>query len=75
MPEPLYEDPVVAEIHAIRAPMLAECDGDYERFMEQVRKRQMASGRKIIPAPPTTAPATKPSNAFPETPVRTVSGQ
>lgn len=35
--------------------MLAECGGDYEKFMEQVRERQRASGRKVIPAPPATA--------------------
>lgn len=56
-----YEDPVVAEIHAIRAQMLAECGGDYEKFMEGVRERQRASGRKVIPAPPATSGTTKQS--------------
>jgi hypothetical protein len=52
MTEPLYEDPVVAEIHTIRAQMLAECGGDHHKLMEQVRERERASGRKVIPAPP-----------------------
>lgn len=52
MSEPLYNDPVVAEIHAIRTKMLAECGGDHRRLMEQVRQRQEASGRTIIKAPP-----------------------
>lgn len=55
MSEPLYEDPVVAEIRAIRAQMLAECGGDFQKLMEQVREheeRERASGRKVIPPPP-----------------------
>jgi len=51
MSKPLYEDPVVAEIHAIRAQMLADCDGDHQKLMEQVRERQRASSRKIIASP------------------------
>jgi len=51
MPKPLYEDPVVAEIHAIRAKMLADCDGDHQKLMQQVRERQRASPRKIIAVP------------------------
>ena len=53
-----FEDPVIAEIHAVRAQMLAECGEDYQKFMERLRERQRASGRKVIPAPPAT-PGTK----------------
>ena len=63
MSEPLYEDPVVAEIHAIRAQMLAECGGDYHQLMEQVDERERTSGRKVIPAPPATQPQVKQSTA------------
>ena len=59
MPEPLYDDPVVAEVHAIRARMLAECGGDHRKLMERVRERQKVSGRKVIPAPPATVHKTK----------------
>ena len=52
MSEPLYDDPVVAEIHAIRAKMLADCGGDHRKLMEQVRARERASDRQVIPAPP-----------------------
>ena len=52
MPEPLYEDPVVSEIHAIRAKMLAECGGDHHKLMEEVRQHQKMSDRAIIMAPP-----------------------
>jgi hypothetical protein len=67
MTEPLYEDPVVAEIHAIRAQMLAECGGDYHKLMEQVDEREKVSGRKVIfpPPPPrgTTGPTADPAGA------------
>ena len=52
MSKPLYDDPVVAEIHAIRAKMLADCGGDHRRLMEKVRARERASDRQVIEAPP-----------------------
>ena len=52
MTKPLYNDPVVAEIHAIRAVMLADCGGDHRKLMEQVRAREKASDRQVIAAPP-----------------------
>ena len=61
MPKPPYEDPVVAEIHAIREQMLADCDGDHQKLMQQVRERQKSSRRKIIPAPSPT-PSTEQSD-------------
>ena len=75
MTKPIYEDPVVAEIHAIRAQMLAECGGDYEKFLEGVRERQRASGRKVIPAPPATGPGMKQPTAVPRSSVRTIAEQ
>ena len=51
MTEPLYDDPVVAEIHAIREKMLADCGGDLRLLMERVRQRQRASGRRVRPLP------------------------
>ncbi|MGO8751364.1 MAG: hypothetical protein ACLQNE_35910 [Thermoguttaceae bacterium] len=56
MTKPLYEDPVVADIHAIRAQMLAECGGDHHKLMEQVDEREKASGRKVIFPPPPVIP-------------------
>lgn len=46
----LYEDPIVAEIHAIRAEMLRDCDGDHEKLMQKVRERQESSDRMIVSA-------------------------
>jgi hypothetical protein len=52
MSKPLYDDPVVAEIHAIRAKMLADCGGDHSRLMQQIRAHEAASDRQVIAAPP-----------------------
>ncbi len=65
MSKPIYEDPVVAEIHAIRAQMLAECGGDHRKLMEQVIEHQRASGRKVIPAPPSKATGSTPPAVVP----------
>lgn len=51
--KPLYEDPVVAEIHAVRQKLLAECDGDIRKLSLHARDRMRAFGRSVRPAPPT----------------------
>jgi hypothetical protein len=51
MPEPIFEDPVVAEIHAIRAQLLANCGGDMEQLMQQSAQRQRESAHPIITKP------------------------
>jgi hypothetical protein len=43
--------------------MLAECGGDHHKLMEQVDEHEMASGRKVIPAPPATPPGPKQATA------------
>jgi hypothetical protein len=65
MSKPLYDDPVVAEIHAIRAKMLADCDGDHRRLMEQIRAHEAASDRQVIapPPPPVEARSTEQRDA------------
>ena len=44
----MWTDPVVDEIHRIRAEMLAAAKGDVALLMAQVRARQEAGGRKIV---------------------------
>ncbi len=46
-----FIDPVVADIHAVRAEMLANAGGDIERLMQQVVKRQRKSKHQIITQP------------------------
>jgi hypothetical protein len=75
MSKPLYEDPVVAEIHAIRAQMLAECGGDHHKLMEQVDEHERTSGRKIIPVPPVTPARTTDPTPVPGSAVHPVAGQ
>jgi hypothetical protein len=75
MSEPLYEDPVVAEIHAIRAEMLAECGGDHHKLMEQVDEHEKASGRKVIPAPPPAPAGAKRPTAAAGSEAPTTAGQ
>jgi hypothetical protein len=46
-----FIDPVVAEIHAVRAAMLELVGGDIATLMRQVADRQEQSGREIIRTP------------------------
>ncbi len=46
-----FDDPVVAEIHAIRAAMLAECNGSVVELMKRVAVRQQNSEHPIIAEP------------------------
>ncbi len=46
-----YVDPVVEEIHAIRAAMLKDAGGDVHALMLEVAKRQEKSQRRIIREP------------------------
>ena len=46
-----YDDPVVAEIHAIRAAMLQAAEGDIQLLMQQVAERQRRSKHRIITQP------------------------
>ena len=51
MPEPLYDDPVVAEIHATRAAMIESAGGNIDVLMQQVAEHQQRSNRQIIREP------------------------
>jgi hypothetical protein len=51
-----FEDPIVAEIHAIRSQLLAESGGDLQVLIERIRARQQQAGRRVRPAPPQIPP-------------------
>lgn len=51
MTKPIYDDPVVAEIHAIRKALLDQCGGDIDKFRNRTRSHQAASGRRIVTSP------------------------
>ncbi len=48
MNRPLYADPVVEEIHKIRARLLEDCGGDIAEFRRRLRERQAKSGRTVV---------------------------
>ncbi len=40
-------NPILEEIYAARDQLLADCDGDVHAYVEEARKRALASGRPI----------------------------
>lgn len=40
-------NPILEELHATRAKLLTEVDGDVHRYIDESRKRALASGRAI----------------------------
>lgn len=41
-------NPILEEIYAIREKLLADCDDDMHRYVEEARQRALASGRPIV---------------------------
>ena len=51
------DDPIVAEVRAIRDKLAAECGYDVEEIFRRIRKRQAESGLEYVsPPPPRAAP-------------------
>ena len=61
MIKPIYDDPIVAEIHAIRHSLLDDCKGDMDEYRRRARERQARSGRRVITTP--LRKRTEPSDA------------
>ena len=51
-PNKHWEDPIVAELHAVRERMMAEYNHDFRAFMADMMRRQALSGRKLVKAQP-----------------------
>jgi hypothetical protein len=51
MTKHFYDDPVVAEIHAIRELLLAQCGGDINEYRKRVLQHQKSSERPVITEP------------------------
>lgn len=60
---PMYDDPVVAEIHEIRRHLLEASGGDVAEFRRQLREREKVSGRDVVAGPVRNRP--KPRDASP----------
>jgi hypothetical protein len=43
----MSNNPILDELHATRAKLLAEVGGDLHRYVEEARERALASGRPI----------------------------
>ena len=44
----MTDDPIVAEVHRARAKLLAECDGDLDRYMDRLQKLERTEQRLVI---------------------------
>jgi hypothetical protein len=44
----MIDDPIVAEVRAIREKLAAECGFDIRRIVERARIRQAQSGARIV---------------------------
>lgn len=51
MTKTVYDDPVVADIHAIRQALLDKCGGDIDEYRKRTRSHQAASARQIVTSP------------------------
>ena len=50
-----WEDPIVAEVHAVRGQMMAEYNHDFRALMADMMRLQKVPGRKLVKAQPATA--------------------
>ena len=59
----MTEDPLVAEIHAIRAKMLRECGGDMHKLIVRIHRQAQKLGIKTVclPRPRITAQHLRPA--------------
>ena len=48
----MIENPIVDEIHQIRAQMLAEFGGDFDALVTDLQRRDKESSRESIAVPP-----------------------
>ena len=54
-PEGPWEDPIVAEVRAARAALLAAAGYDLEKLVERLRQEEARSGRPVMNFPPRPA--------------------
>lgn len=51
----MFEDPIVAEVRAVRQKHAARFGYDLRRIAEDIRRRQASSSREIVSFPPKPA--------------------
>lgn len=47
----MIDDPIVEEVHRVRARLLAECDGDLDKLMERIRQRESQDEPYLVNGP------------------------
>ena len=50
--DPLWEDPIVAEVRRVRAALFASVSYDLKALAELLRQEQADSGRRVVNRPP-----------------------
>jgi hypothetical protein len=50
----MNRNPILEELYAARDKLLADAGGDVHRYLEDVRRREAASGRLLPPSPQQT---------------------
>lgn len=44
----MNQDPIVEEIHRIREKLLAECGGDFQKYMDSLRQAQEEHRDRLV---------------------------
>jgi len=44
----MRNDPIVEEIHRIRDQLLAECGGDFKKYMDRIRESQERDRDRLV---------------------------
>lgn len=44
----MWKDPVVEEVHQARRDIMAACGNDLDRLVRRLRRKQQASGRRVV---------------------------
>lgn len=44
----MLNDPIVTEIHEVREQLLKECDGNLERLVARLRKREAEDADRVV---------------------------
>jgi len=55
----MIRNPILDELYAARAKLLADADGDVRKYLEGVRKRELESGHLLKPKPKGTTGCTR----------------
>ena len=60
----MKDDPIVAEVRAIRDELARQCGYDLKEIFRQLRQQQSSSGRKYVHYPPRRIVPTEIEQAF-----------